>query len=135
MKGVARMSTEIPATIGADDVTAWSDDVDVVVIGFGIAGGCAAVSAAAAGARVPVLGELGGASMVVDLLLKRADALGVQIRYETGVTNLVTDDDGAVVGVAWKHFTETGVLKANSVIIAAGGFAMNPEMVAEHTPA
>src|SRR5689334_12123035 len=249
------MSTEIPATVSAKDVTAWSDDVDVVVIGFGIAGGCAAVSAAAAGARVlvleraaaaggttslagghfylgggtavqqatgqddsveemykylvevsrepeldkiraycdgsvehfnwledlgfqfersyypgkvvvppgteglsytgnekvwpfcerakpaprghsvPVPGELGGASMVVDLLLKRADALGVQIRYETQVTNLVTDDDGAVVGVAWKHFTETGALKANSVIIAAGGFAMNPEMVAEHTPA
>jgi len=249
------MSTEIPATVSAKDVTAWSDDVDVVVIGFGIAGGCAAVSAAAAGARVlvleraaaaggttslagghfylgggtavqqatgqddsveemykylvevsrepeldkiraycdgsvehfnwledlgfqfersyypgkvvvppgteglsytgnekvwpfcerakpaprghsvPVPGELGGVSMVVDLLLKRADALGVQIRYETQVTNLVTDDDGAVVGVAWKHFTETGALKANSVIIAAGGFAMNPEMVAEHTPA
>jgi 3-oxo-5alpha-steroid 4-dehydrogenase len=40
------MSTEIPATVSAKDVTAWSDDVDVVVIGFGIAGGCAAVSAA-----------------------------------------------------------------------------------------
>ncbi|OBB83544.1 hypothetical protein A5760_10645 [Mycobacterium colombiense] len=249
------MSTEIPATISADGVTTWSDDVDVVVIGFGIAGGCAAVSAATAGARVlvleraaaaggttslagghfylgggtavqqatgqddsveemykylvevsrepeldkiraycdgsvehfnwledlgfqfersyypgkvvvppgteglsytgnekvwpycerakpaprghsvPVPGELGGASMVVDLLLKRADALGVQIRYETGVTNLVTGDDGAVVGVAWKHFTDTGAIKAKSVIIAAGGFAMNPEMVAEHTPA
>ncbi len=249
------MSTEIPATVNSDDVTTWSDDVDVVVIGFGIAGGCAAVSAAAAGARVlvleraaaaggttslagghfylgggtavqqatgqddsveemykylvevsrepeldkiraycdgsvehfnwledlgfqfersyypgkvvvppgteglsytgnekvwpfcerakpaprghsvPVPGELGGASMVVDLLLKRADALGVQIRYETGVTNLITDGDGAVVGVAWKHFTETGAIKAKSVIIAAGGFAMNPEMVAEHTPA
>ena len=49
------MSTEIPATVSADDVTSWSDDVDVVVIGFGIAGGCAAVSAAAAGARVLVL--------------------------------------------------------------------------------
>lgn len=249
------MSTEIPATVSADEVTTWSDDVDVVVIGFGIAGGCAAVSAAAAGARVlvleraaaaggttslagghfylgggtavqeatgqedsveemykylvevsrepeldkiraycdgsvehfnwledlgfqfersyypgkvvvppgteglsytgnekvwpfcerakpaprghsvPVPGELGGASMVVDLLLKRADALGVQIRYETGVTNLVLNDAGAVVGVAWKHFTDTGAIKAKSVVIAAGGFAMNPEMVAEHTPA
>ena len=49
------MSTEIPATVNADEVTSWSDDVDVVVIGFGIAGGCAAVSAAAAGARVLVL--------------------------------------------------------------------------------
>ncbi len=249
------MSTEIPTTINANDVTSWSDGVDVVVLGFGIAGGCAAVSAAAAGASVlvleraaaaggtssmagghfylgggtavqeatghddspeemfkylvavsrepeldkiraycddsvehfnwledlgfqfertyypgkvvvppgteglsytgnekvwpfcetakpaprghsvPVPGELGGASMVIELLLKRAAELGVQIRYETGATNLIVGDDGAVVGVAWKHFAETGAVKANSVVIAAGGFAMNPEMVAQHTPA
>ena len=249
------MSTEIPATVKADTVTSWTDDVDVLVIGFGIGGGCAAVSAAAAGARVlvleraaaaggtssmagghfylgggtavqqatgqddsaeemykylvavsrepdhekiraysdgsvehfdwledlgfqfersfypgkvvvppgteglsytgnekvwpyceqakpaprghsvPVPGELGGAAMVIDLLVKRAADLGVQVRYETGVTNLVVDDGGTVVGVAWKHFGETGAIKAKSVIIAAGGFAMNPDMVAEHTPA
>jgi len=40
------VSTEIPETVSVDDVTSWSDEVDVVVIGFGIAGGCAAVSAA-----------------------------------------------------------------------------------------
>ena len=49
------MSTDIPATFSADAVPSWSDDVDVVVIGFGIGGGCAAVSAAAGGARVLVL--------------------------------------------------------------------------------
>ena len=49
------MTTEIPETVNAADVTDWSDEFDVVVIGFGIAGGCAAVSAAAAGARVLVL--------------------------------------------------------------------------------
>ena len=245
---------QIPDTVDAADVTSWSDEVDVVVIGFGIAGGSAAVSAAAAGARVlvlekaaaaggtsamagghfylgggtavqeatghpdtademykylvavsmdpdhekiraycdgsvehfnwledlgfqfersfypgkvvvppgteglsytgnekvwpfteqakpaprghsvPVPGELGGAAMVIDLLVKRADELGVQIRYETGATNLIVED-GAVVGVSWKHFTDTGAVKAKSVIIAAGGFALNPEMVAEHTPA
>lgn len=249
------MNTDIPDTIAAADVASWSDEVDVVVIGFGIAGGCAAVTAAAAGASVlvleraaaaggttsmagghfylgggtavqqatghadsaeemykylvavsrepdlakiraycdgsvehfnwledlgfqfersyypgkvvvppgteglsytgnekvwpfceqakpaprghsvPVPGELGGAAMVIDLLLKRAGDLGVQFRYETGATNLVLDPDGAVVGVAWKHFAETGAVKANSVIIAAGGFAMNPDMVAEYTPA
>ncbi|GAB3019013.1 FAD-binding protein [Mycobacterium bourgelatii] len=249
------MSTEIPATIHADTVTSWSDEVDVLVVGFGIGGGCAAVSAAAAGARVlvlerggaaggttslagghfylgggtavqqatghddtpeemykylvavsrqpdhakiraycegsvehfnwlealgfqfersfypgkvvvppgteglsytgnekvwpfceqakpaprghsvPVPGELGGAAMVIDLLVKRADELGVAIRYETGVTNLILDDAGAVAGASWKHFSETGAVKAKSVVIAAGGFAMNPEMVAEHTPA
>src|ERR1700761_2815307 len=212
------MSTAIPAAFSANDVSSWSDDVDVVVVGFGIAGGCAAVSAAEAGARglgleraaaaggttslagghfylgggtavqeatghpdtaeemykylvavsrapehdkiraycegsvehfnwledlgfqfersfypgkivvppgteglsytgnekvwpyieqakpaprghsVPVPGELGGAAMVVDLLVKRADELGVQIRYETGATNLIQDADGAVTG-------------------------------------
>lgn len=245
----------IPDTVPAGDVTSWSDEADVVVLGFGIAGGCAAVSAAAAGARVlvlekaaaaggttsmagghfylgggtavqqatghqdsaeemykylvsqsrepehdkiraycegsvahfdwleslgfqfersfypgkvvvppgteglsytgnekvwpfceqampaprghsvPVPGELGGAAMVIELLLKRAAELGVQIRYETGATALVTADDGTVVGVRWKRFSETGEVKAKSVVIAAGGFAMNAEMVGEYTPA
>jgi 3-oxo-5alpha-steroid 4-dehydrogenase len=95
---------------------------------------CEQAMPAPRGHSVPVPGELGGASMVVDLLVKRADALGVRVQYETGATNLVVDD-GAVVGVAWKHFTETGAVKAKAVVIAAGGFAMNPDMVAEHTPA
>ncbi|MUM35271.1 FAD-binding protein, partial [Mycolicibacterium sp. CBMA 361] len=245
----------VPDTVSAADVTEWSDEADVVVIGFGIAGGSAAVSAAAAGAKVlvlekaaaaggttsmagghfylgggtavqqatghddsademykylvavahdpehdkiraycdgsvehfnwledlgfqfertyypgkivvppgteglsytgnekvwpfceqakpaprghsvPVPGEVGGAAMVIDLLVKRAAELGVQMRYETGATNLVVDQDGTVVGVQWKNFGLTGAVKAGAVIIAAGGFAMNPEMVAEHTPA
>ncbi|MDT5185884.1 MAG: 3-oxo-5alpha-steroid 4-dehydrogenase [Mycobacterium sp.] len=247
------MSTEIPETINADDVADWSDEFDVVVVGFGIAGGCAAVSAAAAGARVlvleraaaaggttsmagghfylgggtavqqatghtdsademykylvavsqepdhekiraycdgsvehfnwlealgfrfersyfpgkaviqpnteglmftgnekvwpfkdqavpaprghkvPVPGDTGGASMVIDLLLKRAEELGVEIRYETGATALILDG-GAAVGAAWKHFNDTGAIRAKAVVIAAGGFVMNPEMVAEYTP-
>ncbi|BCO35948.1 FAD-dependent oxidoreductase [Mycobacterium heckeshornense] len=248
------MSTQIPAAVNANEVTSWSDDVDVVVIGFGIAGGCAAVSAAAAGARVlvleraaaaggttamagghfylgggtavqqatghpdspdemykylvavsrdpdyekiraycdgsvehfnwleglgfqfersfypekaviqpnteglmytgnekvwpfferavpaprghkvPVPGDTEGAKLVIDLLLKRAESLGVEIRYETGATQLVVDGSGAVTGVVWKHFTETGAVKAKSVIIAAGGFVMNKAMVAAYTP-
>jgi succinate dehydrogenase/fumarate reductase flavoprotein subunit len=248
------MSTEIPETTSADTVTSWSDEVDVVVIGFGIGGGCAAVSAAAAGARVlvleraveaggttamagghfylgggtavqqatghadspdemykylvavsrepehdkiraycdgsvehfnwledlgfqfersyypekaviqpnteglmytgnekvwpylnqavpaprghkvPVPGDTQGAKMVIDLLLKRAENLGVQIRYETGATGLVTDASGGVTGVTWKRFAESGAIKAKSVVIAAGGFVMNPEMVARYTP-
>lgn len=247
------MSTDIPATVSAETVTSWSDDVDVTVIGFGIAGGCAAVSAAAAGARywcsnvpprraapprlpgallpgggttvqlatghpdspeemykylvavsrepdhdkiraycdgsvehfnwleglgfqfersyfpgkaviqpnteglmftgnekvwpflelavpaprghkVPVPGDTGGAAMVIDLLLKRAASLGIQIRYETGATELIVDGTGKVTGVMWKRFSETGAIKAKSVIIAAGGFVMNPDMVAKYTP-
>ena len=49
------MNTDIPATVPVAEIDTWSDEVDVVVIGFGIAGGCAAVTAAAAGASVLVL--------------------------------------------------------------------------------
>ena len=85
------------------------------------------------GHKVPVPGDTGGASMVIDLLLKRAEELGVEIRYETGATALILEG-GAAVGAAWKHFNETGAIRANAVVLAAGGFVMNPEMVAEYTP-
>ena len=85
------------------------------------------------GHKVPVPGDTGGASMVIDLLLKRAEELGVEIRYETGATGII-QDDGVVVGIAWKHFNDTGAIRAKAVVLAAGGFVMNPEMVAEYTP-
>ena len=247
------MNAQIPATVDAHTVSTWADDVDVAVIGFGIAGGSAAVSAAAAGGRVlvleraaaaggtsamagghfylgggtavqsatghpdtpdemykylvavsrapehdkiraycdgsvehfdwleglgfsfersyypekaviqpnteglmytgnekvwpyldqavpaprghkvPVPGDTQGAKLVIDLLLARAGKLGVGIRYETGATALITDR-GAVVGVLCRHFGETVAVQAKSVVIAAGGFVMNPDMVAEYTP-
>jgi succinate dehydrogenase/fumarate reductase flavoprotein subunit len=39
-----------------------------------------------------------------------------------------------VVGVKWRRFEETGAVRAKAVIIAAGGFVMNPEMIAQHAP-
>jgi succinate dehydrogenase/fumarate reductase flavoprotein subunit len=56
---------ELPEVVDAAAVTEWSDEVDVVVVGFGISGGCAALEAARAGARVLVLeraAEYGGTS-------------------------------------------------------------------------
>ncbi|OOK74276.1 succinate dehydrogenase domain protein [Mycobacterium kansasii] len=35
-------------------------------------------------------------------------------------TELIVDGLGAVTGVMWKRFSETGAIKAKSVIIAAG---------------
>ena len=251
------VTSAIPATVLADEVAFWTDEVDVVVIGFGIAGGCAAVAAAADGARVlvleraavaggttalagghfylgggtavqlatghrdspeemykylvaaarkpdyakigaycdgsvehfnwlealgfqfersyfpekavmqpnteglmytgnekvwpfveqavpaprghkvPVPGDTGGAQLVIDVLVRRAAELDVGIRYETGATELVVEGNGpqkAVVGVRWKQFSQPGAVKARSVVIAAGGFVMNPEMVATYTP-
>lgn len=247
------MSMIIPEPVAAKTVSHWSDDVDVLVIGFGIAGGCAAVAAAQAGARVmvieragaaggtsalagghfylgggtavqqatghndsptemakylaamareanpeminaycfgsaehchwleqlgfefersyypkkaviqpgteglmytgnekvwpyrdlatpaprghkvPVPGETGGAAMVVGLLVNRAIELGVQIRYETAATALVLDE-ATVVGASWKHFAETGTIRAGAVILAAGGFVMNTDMLKHYVP-
>ncbi len=95
---------------------------------------CEQAKPAPRGHSVPVPGELGGAGMVVDLLVKRAADVGVADPLRDRGNHLIVED-GAVVGVGWKHFTDTGAVKAKAVIIAAGGFAMNPEMVAEYTPA
>jgi 3-oxo-5alpha-steroid 4-dehydrogenase len=105
-----------------------------------------------------VPGDTGGAKLVVDLLLRRAATFGVGIRYETAATELITTpvpvdtvpvntvpvntgpvntgpvNTGRVTGVRWRTTTGTGVIRAGSVILAAGGFVMNAEMVARHVP-
>jgi succinate dehydrogenase/fumarate reductase flavoprotein subunit len=86
------------------------------------------------GHKVPRPGEMGGTQMVMDLMAAKLAEAGVEVRYETGATNLVTNEAGDVVGVAWRHFDEYGVIATDAVVIAAGGFVMNADMVAEHVP-
>ncbi|MCF8572227.1 FAD-binding protein [Gordonia sp. HY002] len=86
------------------------------------------------GHKVPVEGDTGGAGMVIELLVKRLDEMRVPIRYEVGGRRLVVDDAGAVVGVQYKDGPNVGFIRAKAVIIAAGGFVMNPDMVAAHVP-
>lgn len=85
------------------------------------------------GHKVPVPGDTGGAGMVVKLLVERLAELGAEIRYETGVSALVMEDD-RVVGATWKQFGETGAVRAKSVVLTTGGFVMNPEMLAQYVP-
>ena len=85
------------------------------------------------GHKVPVPGDMGGAKLVIDLLAARAAELGVTVRYETAATELVIDG-GQVTGVRWRSLDAAGTAGAGSVILAAGGFVMNAEMVAEHVP-
>ncbi|HWJ65227.1 MAG TPA: FAD-binding protein [Nocardioides sp.] len=106
------------------------------------------VAPAPRGHKVPVPGDTEGTRVVMDLLRQRVEEAGVDVRYETGATNLVVDrlDDegegdgdpltsGRVVGVAWKSFERTGVVRAGGVVIAAGGFVNNADMLARYTPA
>jgi 3-oxo-5alpha-steroid 4-dehydrogenase len=90
------------------------------------------------GHKVPVPGDTGGAKMVLDLLAARIAETGVDVRYETGASNLVVDagpeGGGAVVGVGWRRYDERGAIRATSVVIAAGGYVGNDAMVRELTP-
>jgi 3-oxo-5alpha-steroid 4-dehydrogenase len=92
------------------------------------------------GHKVPVAGEMEGTKLVMDLLRERVLEAGVDVRFETGASALVVStsstggESGAVVGLRWRSFDETGYIGASSVVIAAGGFVMNPDMVAAYTP-
>jgi succinate dehydrogenase/fumarate reductase flavoprotein subunit len=87
------------------------------------------------GHKVPVAGDTDGTRLVMDLLRDRVAEAGVEVRYETGATHLVVDGSGCVVGVEWRSFETVGLVRAGAVVLAAGGFVMNPDMVAAHTPA
>ncbi len=90
------------------------------------------------GHKVPKPGDTGGAKMVLDALAERIAETDVDVRYETGATNLVVqagpEGGGAVVGVAWRKYDERGAIRAGSVVIAAGGYVGNDSMVKELTP-
>jgi 3-oxo-5alpha-steroid 4-dehydrogenase len=88
---------------------------------------------AARGHKVPIPGDTGGAKLVLDCLNDRLAEAGVDIRYETGASALITEGPD-VVGVRWRHFQESGAIRAKAVVIAAGGFVGNSDMVAEHVP-
>lgn len=77
----------------------------------------------------------GGGSIIVAQLERRAEERGIRFEYDTGATSLIVGDEGSVVGLRYRRFEETGTIRARrGVILAAGGFAMNPEMLAECCP-
>jgi 3-oxo-5alpha-steroid 4-dehydrogenase len=65
-----------------------------------------------------------------------ADQGGARAQLDSRVTQLVVDRGGAVVGVSGRRFGEDFAVRARrGVVLASGGFAANPEMVALHAPA
>lgn len=90
------------------------------------------------GHKVPKPGDTGGAKIVLDALAERIAETDIEVRYETGASNLVVqvgpEGGGAIVGLAWRRYDERGFIRARSVILAAGGYVGNDAMVSAYTP-
>lgn len=86
------------------------------------------------GHKVAFDGEEGGGALALRILSERAEALGARIIANTAVGSLL-HRDGHIVGVQARRFGETLNLRArNAVILAAGGFGQNPEMIRQYVP-
>lgn len=78
---------------------------------------------------------MGGCGYAKDFLVDRVGALGGQIIYATKVTELSQDSDGRVTGLlAEGRDGSAWTVTAKAVCLTTGGFAANPEMIAEHYP-
>ena len=60
--------------------------------------------------------------------IKRAESLGIEIRYATAMRKLLQDQKGVVTGVHVMGPDGYADIHAKSVVLACGGFEANPEM-------
>lgn len=86
------------------------------------------------GHKVAEVGHLGGAKMM-ERLIARAESLGVRIICDAYVTQLIREGE-RIVGVRYRSFGEEKgcVRAAKGVILAAGQFTENDELLEEHLP-
>lgn len=81
----------------------------------------------------PRLLPVGGGRAIIDTLSLRARALGVEIIYETTAWDLTLNDEGAINGLKIRIADGTVMhLKTNAVILGAGGFQGNKEMMSQY---
>ncbi len=77
----------------------------------------------------------GGGAFLMQRLTSRAEDRGVRFRFDSAVRNLVTDARGRVVGLQLVEFGAPRWVRARrAVVLAAGGFAMNREMLETYCP-
>ena len=68
-------------------------------------------------------------------LCASADRHGADIAVDHRVTNLVVDDDGAVVGLVAERFGQEVTVRASGgVVLTTGGFVLNDEMLHRYVP-
>jgi len=87
------------------------------------------------GHNLQVKGDNGGPLFmkIITENVEQHDAIAVE--YEVRALTLIVDDSGAVVGIVVRsNQQELNVLARQGVILCAGGFVMNQEMVAKYAP-
>jgi tricarballylate dehydrogenase len=71
---------------------------------------------------------VGGGWGLVDMLMQAADRMGVTVRYECALRDLIEDQSGRVIGVRAKGPNGYEDIMGKAVVLACGGFQSNPEM-------
>lgn len=85
--------------------------------------------------HTPQFMGMGAGRMLMDVLAARVAGRGVDVRYDHRVLALVQDRDGRVEGVVARVDNEPRFFRARrGVILCAGGFVMNRDMVRRHCP-
>ena len=81
----------------------------------------------------PRIQPVGGGTAVLRELERAALQAGVATHYGCRAQRLLIDGDGAVAGVQVRATTGASeTIEAQAVVLAAGGFAGNPDMLAQH---
>lgn len=82
-----------------------------------------------------VMMERSGGWLLMKVLTERAADAGTKVEVDIRVDRLVVDGDGRVVGVVGVRFGDEVTIRARrGVVLAAGGFAANRRMLAQHAP-
>lgn len=77
----------------------------------------------------------GGGAIAMNALIERCAEEGVRVACDSRVTGLVQDTAGRIVGVQVRQSSGTVHLRGRrGVVLAAGGFGMNPELMRRYVP-
>ncbi len=86
------------------------------------------------GHKVAVDGHEGGGKLM-EVLLARAEALGVRVQTDAAVQALYRDASGRIVGARYKHFDAQKSIRApKGIVLATGHFTWNEAMLEKYCP-
>ena len=73
--------------------------------------------------------------VLINTLIEAAENAGTRFEYDANVNALVVDESGGVVGLRFRRAGSDHFVRARrGVLLATGGFAMDPAMAAEFLP-